>query len=169
VFNMRKHFLLLFSICLLTSTANALTIDGREFQKDTYFDKGINLVENPDAKIVSYDELIKFLKDDTTDENYFIGGFYTCGNFMEDLHNNAEEAGIKAGCCIIETKDHSYFHGLNMFETTDRGTVFIEDCVDDGGDCVAEVGTHYYNFTEIDTNRTSSRYLNGTVSFFYYW
>jgi len=70
---------------------------------------------------------------------------YKCGDFAERLHNNAEKAGIRCGYVSIELSgyDDPYNYGissnaghaLNIFETTDRGLVYI-DCTggsqDDG-------------------------------------
>jgi len=60
-----------------------------------------------------------------------------CGDFAERLHNNAELAGIRAGYVSIDLTDPANGglsdggHALNVFQTTDEGTVFI-DCT--GGD-----------------------------------
>ena len=46
-----------------------------------------------------------------------------CADFAERLHNNAEKAGIRCGYVIIDSLNHA----LNVFETTDKGFVYIDD------------------------------------------
>lgn len=101
----------------------------------------IELINNPSATNPSYAELVAFIKEDSTDKHryatsadvYF--GFaktpYVCSDFAEDIHNNAEAAGIKAGWVSIDFWEDDEGHACNAFETTDRGLVYI-DCT--GGD-----------------------------------
>lgn len=85
-----------------------------------------NLENNPDATDVSWSELKNFLLEDRTDENPYIAGVYTCGEFAEDLHNNAEMNGIRAAWVIIRWKNNSTLHAINAFKTTDSGLVYID-------------------------------------------
>ncbi len=58
----------------------------------------IELINNPDAINPTYAQLTAFLLEDTTDNNAYIEyglKAYVCADFAEDLHNNAEVAGIK--------------------------------------------------------------------------
>ena len=92
----------------------------------------IRLVNNPDAKDVSFAELKSFLLQDDTDEETYVLGVRTCGNFAEKLHNNAEEAEIRAAFVAIRFPDDSESpHALNAFQTTDRGLVYV-DCIGEG-------------------------------------
>jgi len=70
----------------------------------------------------TYDQLLVFLKADRTDEQPYTST-YVCSDFAKTLHNNAEAAGIKAGWVGAEGANHAF----NVFETTDKGTVYI-DC-----------------------------------------
>lgn len=63
-----------------------------------------------------------------------------CSEYAEMLHNNAEEAGIRAGFVICTD------HAMNAFETVDRGLVFI-DCTGfvwsfDGIDKIATIDSN---------------------------
>jgi calcineurin-like phosphoesterase family protein/2'-5' RNA ligase len=92
----------------------------------------ITLVNNNKADNPTWAELVAFLQSDHTDEIIYDYDTFVCADFAELLHNNAEAAGIKAGyvCITLGPADYSPFisgHALNMFETTDRGLVFI-DC-----------------------------------------
>lgn len=85
-----------------------------------------DLENNPDAINASWSQLKDFLREDRTDNNLYIEDYYTCGEFAETLHNNAENSGIKAAWVAIQFEDDSISHALNAFVTTDRGLVFID-------------------------------------------
>jgi hypothetical protein len=49
-----------------------------------------------------------------------------CSDFAERLHNNAEMAGIRCGFVGIELSDISFGHALVVFETWDRGLIYVD-------------------------------------------
>jgi hypothetical protein len=49
-----------------------------------------------------------------------------CADFAERLHNNAEKAGMRCGYISLNF-DTGEGHALNVFETTDRGLIYIDD------------------------------------------
>jgi len=56
-----------------------------------------------------------------------------CADFAERLHNNAEKAGIRAGYVFIQFPG-SPAHTCNVFDTTDRGRIYVDDTgTPDGG------------------------------------
>lgn len=71
-----------------------------------------------------YDELMRFLEEDKTNENEYVEGKYTCTNFAADLNKNAEDEGFRAAYVYIEYLDGA--HAIAAFETVDKGLVFIE-------------------------------------------
>jgi hypothetical protein len=115
----------------------------------------IVLINNRNATNPTYSELLNFLSSDNTDEYSYslsisAGGIYfgneedmldleliqniidgtahpknpkICSDFAERLHNNAEMAGIRCGFIALDSPDHA----LNVFETTDKGLVYIDD------------------------------------------
>jgi len=90
----------------------------------------IELMNNPDTTNPTYGELVAFIQEDPTDtndylENSYIG--YVCADFAEDVHNNAEAAGIRTAWVSIQFEGSDKGHALNAFETTDMGLVYI-DC-----------------------------------------
>ncbi|MCJ7605892.1 MAG: hypothetical protein MUO19_07675 [Dehalococcoidales bacterium] len=87
----------------------------------------IILDNNPEGVNPTFDRLMAFLNADTTDTNSYIDDVYVCADFSEDVHNNAEAAGIRAGWVGIKFENMESGHALNVFETTDRGLVYI-DC-----------------------------------------
>jgi len=94
--------------------------------------KPIELINNPNAKDPSWDELIMFIQSDPTDSKPYILTFYwgyVCTDYAEDVHNNAEATGIRASWVGIDFADGGPGHALNAFQTTDKGLVFI-DCTE---------------------------------------
>jgi len=91
----------------------------------------IVLRNNPSAKNPARAELKAFLKADQTDRRAYINGKFTCGDFAEMLHNNAEAAGIRTAIVAIELKPAGLAegvinHSLNAFETTDHGMMYVD-------------------------------------------
>ncbi len=87
----------------------------------------IELVNNDEAVDVTWNELMDFLVADPTDESPYIPGLHMCGAFAQQLHNNAESAGIRSAWVSIDLRGKEIGHALNAFETLDRGLVFV-DC-----------------------------------------
>jgi hypothetical protein len=99
--------------------------------------KNVHLVNNPDARDVSFAELKSFILSDDTDDGLYVEGVRMCGDFAEELHNNAEKAGIQAAFVAIHFKNQSVGHALDAFNTTDLGLVYI-DCTGRGLEEIAE-------------------------------
>lgn len=128
----------------------------------------IELIDNPEATDPSYAELVRFITQDTTDEHDYAEDF-TCGDFAELVHNNAEEARIKAAVVTVYFEDGEMPHVLNAFTTTDRGLVYI-DCtaayllwgVDINSDKIAyiEAGKEY---GILDIDRVTSLFYSSYV------
>jgi len=97
----------------------------------------IELIDNPNATDPTYAELVAFIKEDSTDGHrywssvdVYVGSAkvaYVCSDFAEDVHNNAEAAGIRAAWASIDFEGDEEGHACNAFETTDRGLVYV-DC-----------------------------------------
>lgn len=85
----------------------------------------VHLSNNSDAKAVSFSELKSFIRQDDTSEKPYL--LMRCVDFAEQVHNNAEQAGIKAAFVTINFSGEEIGHALNVFKTTDRGLVYI-DC-----------------------------------------
>jgi hypothetical protein len=86
----------------------------------------IDLVDNPSATNPTYALVQAFIKTDLTDMNSYTDD-YSCGDFAEDVHNNAEAMGIRAGWVGIFFVGEETGHACNAFQTTDMGLVYI-DC-----------------------------------------
>jgi len=85
----------------------------------------IELINSKNAKDPTWQQLQAFLVQDPTDEHFYSDLFYTCGNFAEELHNNAEAYGIKTAFVVVEFYSGAP-HALNAFKTTDKGLVYID-------------------------------------------
>ena len=108
--------------------------------------RDIVLIGNPNATNPTYDELITFLSNDNTHEQVYSYPSFVCSNFAEMLYFHAEKAGINVGYVNLELSSYisSYtsgcgyssggFHACNVFNTTDRGLIFIDDTGTKEGD-----------------------------------
>jgi len=105
---------------------------------------GIKLINNPQAHDPTWQELMNFLSLDSTDERSYLGSIYVCGSFAEDVHNNAEAAGLRAAWVGIDFVDGGDGHALNAFMTTDNGLVFI-DCT--GQPLTIKIPEMWYDLT----------------------
>ncbi len=116
----------------VTTEANNKTVILMEVGGDG---EPIKLVNNPRATNPTYAQLLAFIARDRTDEYSYIFGppkiAYVCSDFAEDVHNNAEAAGIKAAWVGIDIVGKTEGHALNAFQTTDISLVYV-DCTGKG-------------------------------------
>ena len=97
----------------------------------------IILTDNPDAINPTYAELVAFIKQDTTDANDYLEHSligYVCADFAEDVHNNAEAAGIRAASVSVDFEGSEEGHACNAFDTIDTGLVYIDCTGQSSGD-----------------------------------
>jgi ribosomal protein L37AE/L43A len=85
--------------------------------------RAIELNENHNAINPTWGQLLSFLKMDNTDKMTYVPDSFVCIDFAERLHNNAEKEGIRCGLVVL----YPIQHACNVFETADKGLVFI-DC-----------------------------------------
>jgi len=97
------------------------------------------LENNPQATDPSWDQLKAFLVEDKTDERDYVLGDFVCGSFAQDVHNNAEKAGIRAAWVAIDLANKPIGHAINTFNTTDRGIVFTDSTGDTAEDNEAAI------------------------------
>ncbi|MGQ9680552.1 MAG: hypothetical protein ACUVV4_07295 [Candidatus Bathyarchaeia archaeon] len=89
----------------------------------------------------TYNEVLKFISSDKTDENEYDPESYTCINFAADVKNNAFYKGYRCGYVEILFPDSG--HAIVCFNTADRGLVFIEPQTDEVMNLV--IGRPYWN------------------------
>ena len=119
----------------------------------------IELINNPNATNPTYAELIAFIQQDTTDtndylENPIIG--YVCADFAEDVHNNAEAAGIRVALVSINFEGSDKGHACNAFDTTNMGLIYI--------DCTGQSFSDKLNLRLVETEEGFSFVSEGPTS-----
>jgi hypothetical protein len=89
----------------------------------------IILKNNSNAHDPTWDELCGFLQVDQTDRQLYINDKFTCGDYAEMLHNNAEASHIKTAFVVIllDVVSGNPRHALDAFYVIGRGIVFIDD------------------------------------------
>lgn len=114
--------------------------------------RGSELVirNNPNATDPSYEELLEFVLTDETNRCKYSDPFFMCGDFSQVVHTNAENGGIRCGMVLIEYENDDELHMLNVFNTTDKGIIYI-DCIEYDARVVLEIGNvpeYYYLYND---------------------
>lgn len=101
---------------------------------------GAMFVRNLALQDPTYNELCTFVANDYTDTNEYMRVSYNCEDFTNDVVKNARAQGYKAGHVFIEGYSSSspisyhsgtrYGHSIVCFETSDKGTYFLEPQLD---------------------------------------
>jgi hypothetical protein len=85
---------------------------------------------------------------------------FLCGDFAEEFHNNAEIKGYKCGWVFVDLENDPEDHACNVFNTTDRGLVFV--------DCTA--GDSFVKIEEGENYQPKYYESMGVVSYYHtYW
>jgi hypothetical protein len=95
---------------------------------------------SPTARNATYEDLIRFILSDQTDQAPYGDTDYICIDYAVAIHDNAERQNISAGLVTCDVNGSK--HALNVFNTTDRGIVYI-DCTG------ASVGEPVHNYDKI--------------------
>jgi hypothetical protein len=130
-----KLILLLITLLLFVSCRPAGLIYTEDGKIECGGDgQAIILTNNASAADPTFIELMAFIIADKTDRKKYIAsgpGAFVCADFAEEVHNNAEAAGIRAGWVSLTFEGTKEGHALNAFETSDKGLVYI-DCTNSG-------------------------------------
>ncbi len=116
-----------------------------------YTGQSLHLVNDNSASNPTWQQLMNFLVSDKTDQNQYIFESYVCTDYAEEVHNNAEAAGIKAAFVAVFFKGDEIGHTLNAFETTDYGLVYI-DCTEFDTQIYIQEGAEYQSFFLFDNS-----------------
>lgn len=81
------------------------------------------LLKNP-----TFQEMRTFLLQDTTSRNTWVLYTYECRHFATDVNNNAKSAGWQCGFALLCYARGQ--HAVVVFDTIDRGIIFIEPQTD---------------------------------------
>lgn len=119
---MRKaHYNVMFISCFIILYTLFISIG--------FFKEPINsFFSNRDIKNPTYNEMIKFIENDTTDEKKYHRDYYNCLDFTNDVLENAKKQNIRVGFVhvFLDGRDHA----IVCFDTTDKGLYFLEPQAD---------------------------------------
>jgi len=77
----------------------------------------------------TYQEMVDFVAQDTTDSNTYSWSNYTCENFAHDVIEHAKNKGYQAGYVRLD-EPGGYGHAIVCFKTEDKGLYFLEPQLD---------------------------------------
>jgi hypothetical protein len=86
------------------------------------------LLKNFDSQNVTYKALKQFLCSPACEKIWQkipVDGKYVCVDYATELHNLSEKSGIRCGVVDVLYK-HGDGHALNVFQTTDKGLIFVD-------------------------------------------
>ena len=89
---------------------------------------------------ISRQTMIDFVLDDETDQLIYNDTSFVCVDFAVAVHDHAEQHNVGAG--VVTCEIGGIRHALNVFNTTDRGLVYI-DCTG------ARAGEPQHNYDKI--------------------
>jgi type II secretory pathway pseudopilin PulG len=89
----------------------------------------------------TYKEMKSFLATDRTDEKKYDINSYVCVDYSADVKANAMKQKIRCAYVVIDYPGNTG-HAIVAFDTTDRGTIYIEPQSDD--EVNLQTGKHYY-------------------------
>ena len=82
--------------------------------------------QEPMVKTVSYDDVMRFLAEDLTDQILYEPCKMVCWDFAEKLQQNARKAGIKCAVVTLAWEGSNRSHVINAFQTSDKGLIWID-------------------------------------------
>ncbi len=113
---------------IIPSSGDGVSVfDSKQPPYSKTFGIPIRLTNNSSATEPTWQQLMSFLVADKTDQKDYSVFSFPCGAFAEEVHNNAEAAGIRAAWVYVDFEDNTEGHALNAFNTPDKGLVFV-DC-----------------------------------------
>jgi hypothetical protein len=95
---------------------------------------------SPAARNVTCAGLVAFIMNDSTDQVPYSDPGFICIDYAVALHDNAERQDISAG--LVTCDINGSMHALNVFNTTDRGLIYV-DCTG------AAAGDPVHNYDKI--------------------
>jgi uncharacterized protein YxeA len=122
-------------------------------------ESGLKEASSYDLHNPSYQEMMDFLSEDTTNSIPYVPNEYMCTDYAAQVNNNAEAKGIRCAIVYILNKEN-VGHTIVAFQTTDRGLQFVEPQYDRVVKLV--IGQSYSelnNFSPQPNDDTIERYL----------
>jgi hypothetical protein len=107
----------------------------------------------------TYKEVMDFLANDNSEDTPYDKNSHICTDYTTEVNNNAEKAGLRCGSVYIIYPETG--HSITVFDTTDRGLVFIEPQYDK--EVTLPIGKSYSSsngfYNPDNINDTIVRYL----------
>jgi hypothetical protein len=156
------------AICMCnTASAEYLINNNGEYLANPNHEK-MEIHNNKYAKDPTFAEVIKILKKTTIDENEYSHTYY-CTEFAADLHDISENK-YKKKCIIVtaDSRDGSFKHCFNAYNTKDRGIVYVDVS---SGDRIVTIRDGYFNATSIydPDDVISLDFRNTGIEYEYFW
>jgi hypothetical protein len=124
--NRQRGLIVLSAVLALALSIPACQGNTRQLPYNGTYGFRIVLENNPDAVDPTWDQVVAFLRADRTDEMEYVASDFMCGSFAQEVHNNAEKAGIRTAWVGIDLAGKKVGHAVNAFNTTDRGLVYTD-------------------------------------------
>lgn len=74
------------------------------------------------------EEAVKFLSEDKTNFNKYVGDEYVCSHFAREVNNHAESLGIR--CAFVAIRFAEQGHAIIAFDTIDEGLIYFDAIYD---------------------------------------
>jgi hypothetical protein len=91
---------------------------------DTGYKLGVDSIQSKIPKDVSYAEVVKFVKEDVTNEYEYDGEYFNCEDYSRIVRDRANAKGIRCG--YVELTVNGGAHALNVFMVTEGYLVYME-------------------------------------------
>ena len=112
-----------------------------------------DMLASVDRRNPTYQKMVDFIQEDTTNYNSYDFSKYVCDNFEKGVIANARDKGYNAGYVTLDCTYVSpyygtlYGHAIVCFDTTDKGLYFVEpqwDAIFSKTDMNYMLSTGYY-------------------------
>jgi hypothetical protein len=91
----------------------------------------IILHNNKSAVNPTFEQVQRFVEEDTTDKHVYSLDSYVCADYARDFHENAEKAGLSCRFIEINFEGRQTGHAIDCFYTTDQGVIYVEPETDE--------------------------------------
>jgi len=98
--------------------------------------------DNTQAVNPTWNQLIAFISQDTTDQHPYNIQSFNCVNYATTVYNNAETSNIESAGVVLTLRNEPIGHAVDAFITSDYGLVYV-DCTQKDTIARIEVGKPY--------------------------
>lgn len=137
-------------------------VEGKDYDVPCFAD-------NLESKDGTYEDLMVFLKEDLTDRMIVLSddSLNSCERYSVTLHDNAEKKGIRCGYAIVTFVEIDevygrFGHALCVFNTKDKGQIYIDDTLSPTVDVEKTVDLDKTGKVVVGQKYTPNRLFDGT-------